>query len=189
MIYNLPKLPYNYTALEPYISERQLKIHHTKHHQAYVDNSNKLVVNLKSTNDIKSTLKTLSFNLGGHVLHSLFWKNLTNKKTVPSAVLKKAISKDFGSLEKFRKMFSETAVSVEGSGWAALVKDNLSKKLLVMQIEKHNVNLYPNSDILLVLDVWEHAYYLDYKNARAKFVESFWNIIDWNEVSKRFRKN
>lgn len=192
MAYTLPKLPYDYKDLEPHISEEQLKIHHQKHHQGYVNNSNKILEQLETARkqgtdiDMKSTLKNLSFNIGGHMLHSLFWPNLTSKSTKPSNTLAKAINANFGSLERFKKEFSQAANSVEGSGWAALTTDKQTKKLVIAQIEKHNVNLYPNFEILLVLDVWEHAYYLDYKNARTKFVEAFWNIVNWNEVNKRF---
>lgn len=106
------------------------------------------------------------------------------KKQAGGAILK-AIEKEFGSFERFKKEFSQAAVSVEGSGWAALVYDKTSGKLLIMQIEKHNLNFYPEHKILLLLDVWEHSYYLDYKSDRAKFAEAFWNIINWQEVEKR----
>jgi Fe-Mn family superoxide dismutase len=191
MIYSLPKLPYDYQELEPYISEEQLKLHHQKHHQAYVNSANALLEKLDKARkdnadiDIKATLKELSFQVGGHVLHSLFWRNLKPGKQI-NEKLKSAIEKEFGSFERFKKEFTQAATGVEGSGWAALAADETGK-LLILQIEKHNVNIYPGFRLLLVLDVWEHAYYLDYKNNRAGFVDAFWNIVNWDEVEKRFK--
>lgn len=192
--YVLPKLPYDYRDLEPYISEEQMKIHHGKHHQGYVNGANAIFERLERARkdgvdlDIKSTLKALSFNIGGHILHSLFWPNLapTGKGGGnPRGVLRDAIKKEFGSFERFKKEFSQAAVGVEGSGWAALTFCMQTNRPLVMQIEKHNTNIYPMFRILMVLDVWEHAYYLDYKNTRAKFVDAFWNIVNWDEANKR----
>lgn len=192
--YTLPKLPYGYKDLEPHISETQLRIHHQKHHQGYVNGSNAILEKLDNARkeganlDLKSTLKTLSFNIGGHVLHSLFWPNLAPSSKgggKPGGVLGDAIQKEFGSFERFKKEFFQSAVSVEGSGWAALSFCRQTNRPIIMQIEKHNTNVYPMFRILMVLDVWEHAYYLDYKNERAKFVDAFWNIVNWNEVSRR----
>ena len=195
--YVLPKLAYGYQDLEPNISEEQLRIHHQKHHQSYVNGANAIFEKLEKARkddleiDIKSTLKTLSFNIGGHILHSLFWNNLaqTNKGGGKAGgALGDAIVDEFGSFEKFKKEFTQSAISVEGSGWAALTFHKQTNRLIVMQIEKHNTNIYPMFGILMVLDVWEHAYYLDYKNERAKFVDAFWNIVNWDEVSKRFEE-
>jgi Fe-Mn family superoxide dismutase len=138
--------------------------------------------------DMKATLRELSFQAGGHILHHLFWQNLAPAaKAVkePGGVLAEALKNEFGSFERFKKEFSSAAVSAEGSGWAALARCGMTGRLLIMQIEKHNVNVYPHIRILLVLDVWEHAYYLDYKNERPRFVEAFWNIVNWDEVNKR----
>lgn len=195
--YVLPKLPYGYKDLEPYISEEQLRIHHDKHHQGYVNGSNLILEKLEKTRkentdlDMKSTLKSLSFNIGGHLLHSLFWPNLAPAGKgggEPGGVFGDSITKEFGSFARFKKEFSDAANSVEGSGWTALTFCKQTKRPIVMQIEKHNTNVYPAFKILLVLDVWEHAYYLDYKNERAKFVDAFWKIVNWDEVSKRFEK-
>lgn len=192
--YTLPELPYSYKDLEPYISEQQLTIHHQKHHQAYVNGANALIEKLEKARmegsdlDLKATLKELSFNVGGHLFHSLFWKNLAPAKgdnALAKGILAEAIEKEFGSLERFKKEFTQAALTVEGSGWAALALDKESGRLLIAQIEKHNVNLYPTFKIILVLDVFEHAYYLDYKNDRAKFIEAFWNIVNWEEAEKR----
>jgi len=192
--YSLPKLLYGYKDLEPYISEEQLRIHHEKHHQAYVTGANTILEKLDKARkegtdlDVKATLKELSFNIGGHLLHSLFWANLAPAGKgggTPSGVLGDAIDREFGSFERFKKEFTLAATSVEGSGWAALTFCKQTNRPIIMQIEKHNVNIYPTYAILLNLDVWEHAYYLDYKNLRPKFVEAFWNIVNWDEVNKR----
>jgi Fe-Mn family superoxide dismutase len=192
--YVLPDLPYAYNALEPYISETQLKLHHDKHHAAYVKGANTLLEKLDKARqdgtdlDMKATLKEISFNVGGHTLHSLFWTNMapadkTSKE--PTGKLADALKSEFGSFERFKKEFSAAANSAEGSGWAALALCGKTYRPVIMQIEKHNVNVVPNERLLMVMDVWEHAYYLDYKNERAKFVEAFWNIVNWNEVGKR----
>ncbi len=195
--YVLPKLPYDYRDLVPHMSEEQLRIHHTKHHQAYVNGANAILQKLDKARrentdiDMKSTLKELSFNIGGHLLHSLFWENLASTGQgggKPGGVLGDALEQEFGNFERFRKEFSQAAVSVEGSGWAALTLCRQTNRPMVMQIEKHNTNVYPMFSILMVLDVFEHAYYIDYKNERAKFVEAFWNIVNWKEVSRRLER-
>jgi Fe-Mn family superoxide dismutase len=192
--YTLEDLPYAFNALEPYISEAQLRLHHDKHHAAYVNGANALFEKLDKARqggmdiDLKATLKELSFQAGGHILHHLFWRNLApTAKAVkePGGVLAEALKSEFGSFERFKKEFSLAAAGTEGSGWAALVRCGMTGRLLIMQIEKHNVNVYPHLRILMVLDVWEHAYYLDYRNERPRFVEAFWNIVDWDEVNRR----
>ncbi|HEX7392066.1 MAG TPA: superoxide dismutase [Thermoplasmata archaeon] len=194
--YSLPKLPYEYTALAPYISETQLRIHHEKHHNAYVTGANNLLAKIDKARaenadyDVKAALKELSWNVGGHVLHSLFWGNLAPKgksPEKPGGVLGDWLNKEFGSFERFKKEFTQAASSVEGSGWAALVKPAHVTRPFIMQLEKHNVNGMPGSAILMVVDVFEHAYYIDYKNDRGKFLEAFWNIVNWDEVEKRLQ--
>ncbi|HPC74247.1 MAG TPA: superoxide dismutase [Syntrophales bacterium] len=195
--YSLPKLPYGYKDLEPYISQEQLQIHHEKHHQAYVTSANAILEKLdqarreKADLDMKATLKELSFHIGGHVLHTLFWGNLAppgKSAARPEKILAAALDKEFGSFDRFRDEFTRAAVSVEGSGWAALSFCRLTNRPLIMQIEKHNNDVYPMFTILMVLDLWEHAYYIDYRNLRAKFVEAFWNVVNWNEVRRRFEQ-
>jgi Fe-Mn family superoxide dismutase len=195
--YVLPKLPYDYKDLIPHMSEEQLRIHHTKHHQAYVNGANAILEKLDKARkegadlDVKSSLKELSWNIGGHLLHSLFWGNLAPPSKAggkPSGVLNNALTKEFGSFERFKKEFTQTAVSVEGSGWSALTLCRQTGRPIIMQIEKHNTNVYPTYRILMVLDVFEHAYYIDYKNERAKFVDAFWNIVNWNEINKRLEE-
>lgn len=194
--YVLPPLPYPAGALEPYISEAQLTLHHSKHHQAYVNGANALLERMEKARregadiDVKAVLKELSFHAGGYLLHALFWENMAPADAggggVPSGELAKAIEANFGNFERFRKEFATAALGVEGSGWAALCYCGRTDRLLLMQIEKHNVNVIPAFKILLVLDVWEHAYYLDYRNDRAKFVDAFWSIVNWEAVGHRF---
>lgn len=192
--YVLPKLSYGYKDLAPYMSEEQLRIHHSKHHQAYVNGANSILQKLDKARkegtdlDMKATLKELSFNIGGHLLHSLFWENLTPAGKgggKPSGALADFIDKEFGSFDQFKKEFTQAAVSVEGSGWAALTLCKQTNRPIIMQIEKHNTNVYPMFRILMVLDVFEHAYYIDYKNERAKFIDAFWSIANWDGINKR----
>ena len=194
--YSLPKLPYDYPALEPHISEEQLRLHHLKHHQAYVNGANAVFEKLDKARkentdlDMKATLKELSFHIGGFRLHNLFWENLAPAGAggggAPKGDLAKAIAAEFSSFDRFKKEFLQAATSAEGSGWAALTFCRKTRRLLILQIEKHNVNVIPGFEILLVLDVWEHAYYLDYKNDRAKFADAFWNLVNWDVVAQRF---
>jgi Fe-Mn family superoxide dismutase len=195
--YVLPKLPYKYSDLEPYISEEQLKIHYEKHHQSYVNTANSILQRIDDARknnidiDMKSTLKELSFNIGGHLLHSLFWNNLapaSESSEKPEGTLNDILNKEFGSFERFKKEFTQATLSVEGSGWGALAFCKQTGRPIIMQIEKHNVNVYPTFRILMVFDVFEHAYYIDYRNDRAKFINALWNIVNWNEVNKRLEE-
>ena len=194
--YTLPHLPYGYKALAPYISEVQLTLHHQKHHQAYVTGANAILEKLDKVRkenadlDMKALLKELSFHLGGFRLHNLFWENLGPSGVggggIPKGALAAAINEEFGTFERFKKEFTQTASSVEGSGWAVLTYCMNTGRLMMMQVEKHNVNLIPGYRILMALDLWEHAYYLDYKNDRAKFIEAFWHLVNWDAVDARF---
>ncbi len=193
-IFTLPKLPYDYNALSPYISEEQLKIHHEKHHQGYVNGANNIFKKIdeakeaKTMLDTKAIAKELSFNIGGHMLHTTFWENMAPAGKggggTPGGAIADVIDKQFGGFDMFKKTFSTAAIGTEGSGWAALAVHQCVDRALVMQIEKHNVNVFPDFQIVMALDVWEHAYYIDHKNDRAKFVENFWNIVNWDRVNK-----
>jgi Fe-Mn family superoxide dismutase len=192
--YALPELKFGYNELEPFISEAQLQLHHQKHHAAYVKGANAILETLDKNRregtdgDAKALSKAFSFNAAGHLLHTLFWENLAPAaKTTPKpqGLIAKAIDSEFGSFDRFKKEFGQAAASTEGSGWAALVYCRMTNRPLLMQVEKHNTNVIPMFRVLLVLDVWEHAYYLDYKNDRAKFVDAFWNIVNWTEVNQR----
>lgn len=194
--YELPKLPYGYNDLAPYMSESQLTLHHQKHHQAYVNGANAVLEKLDKARrdgadlDMKAVLKEFAFHLGGNKLHTAFWQNLAPAGRggggQPGGRLGDAIAAEYGSFERFKKEFTQTAVSVEGSGWAALSYCLGTGRIGILQIEKHNVNFPAGYPILMVLDVWEHAYYLDYKNDRARFVDAFWNIVNWNTVNQWF---
>jgi Fe-Mn family superoxide dismutase len=179
------------------MSKEQLTLHHQEHHQAYVNGANAILERLDKARkegadfDVKATLKELSFHIGGHLLHSLFWANLSPAGKgggKPTGTLSTSLEKEFGSFERFKKEFSLAAISVEGSGWAALTFCKQTNRPIIMQIEKHNTNVYPMFTILMVIDAWEHAYYLDYKNERGKFVGAFWNIVNWDEVNKRLER-
>ncbi len=191
--FSLPKLPYDYKALAPYMSEEQLRLHHDKHHQAYVTGANAIFEKLDKARkenmelDMKATMKELSFHIGGHMLHSTFWDCMAPAGKgggKPYGAISDLIDKEFGNFDRFKMEFTKAATGVEGSGWAVLAMQECVARPLIMQVEKHNVNVYPGFRILMDLDVWEHAYYVDYKNDRAKFVEGFWNVVNWNYVNK-----
>jgi Fe-Mn family superoxide dismutase len=194
--FTLPKLPYDYNALAPYISEEQLRLHHDKHHQGYVNGANAILEKMDKLHqentglDVKALAKELSFNIGGHMLHTTFWENMAPADKggggQPGGAVADMINMGFGSFDRFKKEFTVAATSTEGSGWAALAAHPCIGRPLIMQIEKHNVNVFPNFQILMAVDVWEHAYYVDYKNDRAKFVEAFWNLVNWEKVNKNF---
>ncbi|MFZ8830293.1 MAG: superoxide dismutase [Candidatus Aenigmatarchaeota archaeon] len=188
----LPPLPYKYNALEPVISQKIMELHHDKHHKSYVDGANAALEKLEKYRkgeieiDVRATLRDLSFHMNGHVLHSIFWPNMKppEENNKPGGKIGDLINKVFGSFESFKKEFSNAAKSVEGSGWAVLVKDE-KDNLYVFQIEKHNLMHVAGFKPLLVLDVWEHAYYLDYLNDRGKYVDNWWKVVNWDDVEKR----
>lgn len=188
----LPNLPYKYDALSPVISKEIMTLHHTRHHLAYVTGANAAMDKLEKARagegmeiDYKATLRDLSFHLNGHKLHSIFWTNMRKprKDNVPTGKLLEKIVEQFGSLEAFQTEFAGAAKTVEGSGWAALIADG--DNLHVIQIQNQNLLTIAESKLLLLLDVWEHAYYLDYKNDRGKYVEAWWSIVNWDDVAAR----
>lgn len=188
---NLPDLSYEYDALDPVISEDQLRIHHTKHHQGYVNKTNNILTEMYGARenneqlDMKSTLRDLSFNLNGHLLHSLFWKCMRSPQedNKPSGEIADRIDEYFGSFDRFRQEFSSAAAAVEGSGWMTLLRDG-ENNLFVMQVEDHNDLHVAGLVPILVLDVWEHAYYLDYANDRGEFIENWWKVVNWDYVNE-----
>lgn len=189
--YKLPNLSYSLDGLSPFLSSEQLEIHYQKHHKSYVDGANKILEemdNARKSEKIfnqKRVLKDFSFNIGGHILHSLFWKNLSSKEKKTGKETMKLLKKGFKSYNLFKEEFSQAALSVEGSGWAALMICRETGNPMICQIEKHNTNFYPLFEILMVLDVFEHAYYIDYKNNRSSYINNFWKAIDWEKVEKR----
>ncbi|HVX96974.1 MAG TPA: superoxide dismutase [Polyangia bacterium] len=191
--YTLPELPYAVGALEPHLSARIVELHHGKHHAAYVAGANTALEKLEEARSkgdfaaIAALERALAFNVSGHVLHSIFWTNLAPKAGgKPDGALAQAIDKDFGSFDAFKKQLTAAASTIMGSGWAALVWEPLAKKLLVTQIYDHQGNLANGSTPLLVLDAWEHAFYLQYENRKVDFFEAVWNLWNWPDVARRF---
>jgi len=193
--YELPPLGYDYAALEPHYSARMLELHHDKHHKAYVDGVNATLDKLataRESDDLSAIVgleKTLAFNLSGHVLHTLFWKNLSpNGGERPDGELAAAIEEHFGSFDAFKKQLTQATSTVQGSGWGALSWEPLGERLFIEQIYDHQGNVGQGGVPLLVLDAWEHAYYLQYENRRADYVSAIWNVIDWSDVASRFAR-
>lgn len=192
----LPPLPYDYAALEPAIDEQTMKLHHDLHHASYVKNGNLALEALAAiaagTGDATLTghwNNELAFNGSGHALHTIFWNNMRPKGGgTPSASFAAAVKADFGGQTPFEKLFTATALAVQGSGWAILGYDALSKRLQVIQAEKHQNQTLQSITPILVLDVWEHAYYLKYQNKRADYVKAFLDIINDDDVSARYAK-
>ncbi len=200
-MYSLPKLTYSYSALEPYIDEATMKIHHTKHHTAYVDNLNKALSGHKGflSKTIENLLaeidkvpqnirQTVINHGGGHANHTLFWKIMSpNGGGKPNGSVLKAIEKTFKSFENFKEQFTEKAMSVFGSGWAFLIvtKD----KSLSLKRHSFQNSPYMHGNIpILGIDVWEHAYYLKYQNRRVDYIKAWWNIVNWKKVEENFNK-
>jgi Fe-Mn family superoxide dismutase len=191
--YVLPDLDYDFGALEPHISGEIMELHHGKHHAAYVEKANEVLDKLEDARARKdfSLLagleKSLAFNLSGHVLHSIFWKNLTpGGGDAPSGELARSIARDFGSFEAFKAQLTEVASTVMGSGWAALVYEPIAGQLLTCQIYDHQSNLSQGGIALMVIDAWEHAYYLQYRNQKQAFFKAVWNLWNWDDVAARF---
>ncbi len=193
--YVLPELDYDLDALEPHYSRQTLELHHGKHHAAYVKGVNDTLDQLASaraSGDMSSLVgleKTLAFNLSGHVLHSLFWKNLAPRVGgQPDGELAAAIAEFFGSFDAFRAQLTAAVTSVQGSGWGALSWEPLGKRLYIEQIYDHQGNIGQSGVPLLVIDAWEHAYYLQYQNRRPDYVAALWNIVNWPDVADRFAR-
>jgi superoxide dismutase, Fe-Mn family len=191
--HKLPALPYAYDALEPFISEEIMRLHHDVHHKSYVDGLNKAekMIASISSNDplLRHWMREQSFNGSGHFLHTLFWFNMSPKsKKRPSGNLLRQIEKDFGSFSKFKNLFTNAGDAVQGPGWVLLIWERPSKRLAIQSIEKHNMYALWDVIPLLVLDLWEHAYYLQYKTDKNKYIENWWNIVNWDEVEKRYNE-
>lgn len=188
--HQLPPLPYSYDALEPYINEEIMRLHHDVHHKAYVDGLNEAERMIYLTDldpgILRHWLREQAFNGSGHILHSIFWTNMTPySNKLPVKEIRRQIIRDFGSFEDFKRLFTKVASSVEGPGWAALLYDPINKRLVVESIEKHQLNHLVNMIPILVLDVWEHAYYLQYKTGKGDYINQWWNIVNWENVNDR----
>jgi Fe-Mn family superoxide dismutase len=194
--YTLPPLPYAYEALEPHLDAATLKLHHDKHHQGYVNGANKARAQLASLRDsgdfsqVDYWEQKLAFHTSGHLLHSLFWTNMApaGKGGKLSRELDQAAAAAFGSVDKMKAQLSAAAKSVEGSGWGILGWDRFSEALTILQCENHQKQGIWSTVPILVVDVWEHAYYLQYHNRRADFIQAWWKVVNWDDVSARFAR-
>lgn len=191
--YTLPDLPYDYAALEPHISAKIMELHHDKHHAAYVTGANTALAQMAEARDsgnlanINKLEKDLAFHLGGHVNHSIFWTNLSpDGGDKPVGELAAAIDDSFGSFDKFVAHFTAAANGLQGSGWAVLSWDPVGKQLIIQQLFDQQANTAMTTIPVLQLDMWEHAFYLDYLNVKADYVKAFWNIANWENAGLRF---
>lgn len=190
-------LPYAYDALEPVISKKITQLHHSRHHLGYVTGANAAIDKLEKHRagegpeiNIKSLMRDLSFNLSGVKLHNIFWNNMRKPKKAnkPDGKILELIEENFGDFEIFQKEFASAAKAVEGSGWATLVIDKENDDLHVLQIQNHNLLFVAGLRPLLAIDVWEHAYYIDYQNNRGDYVDKWWQVVNWDDVNKRLEK-
>ena len=191
--YTLPDLPYDYGALAPHIAPEIMELHHSKHHQTYVNGLNDTLEKLAAAREkgdfgaIVGLEKSLAFNLGGHVNHSIFWKNLSpDGGDKPDGELGAAIDEFFGSFEGFQKQFAAAALGIQGSGWSVLAWDSVGQRLVNVQMYDQQGNLALGLVPVLMLDMWEHAFYLDYVNVKADYVKAWWNVVNWADAQKRY---
>jgi Fe-Mn family superoxide dismutase len=191
--YELPDLPYDHSALEPHIDARIMELHHGKHHATYVKGANTALEKLAEARDsgdfalITKLSKDLAFNLSGHVLHSVFWTCMApDGGGKPEGELAAAIDDSFGSFDDFKAQLTEATTSVQGSGWGALAWEPVAGRLIVEQVYDHQSNVGQGSDPVLVIDAWEHAFYLQYLNDKAAWVDAFWEVTDWASAGERF---
>jgi len=191
--YTLPDLSYDYGALEPHISAQIMELHHDKHHRGYVEGANAAVEKLAEMrqsgdlNHIAALERELAFHVSGHVLHSMFWQNLSPKGGgEPDGVLWAGILRDFGSFDSLKNELIKTASTIMGSGWGALMWDPVARRLATAQIHDHQSEVTQGAIPILVLDAWEHAYYLQYKTDKAKYFEAIWNLWNWRDVATRY---
>jgi Fe-Mn family superoxide dismutase len=191
--YILPELPYDYAALEPHIAGEIMKLHHSKHHATYVKGANTALEQLADARDCEALAtvnmleKNLAFNLGGHVNHSVFWPNMSpDGGDKPDGELAAAIDQHFGSFDGFRKHFTANALGVQGSGWSVLAWESLGQRLVLEQVYDHQGNMTSGMVPLLLLDMWEHAFYLQYRNVKPDYVEAWWNVVNWADAARRF---
>ncbi|GAA4404294.1 superoxide dismutase [Tsukamurella soli] len=192
--YTLPDLDYDYSALEPYISGEIMQLHHDKHHAAYVKGANDAIAQLAEAREdgsiaTKAPLlsKNLAFHLGGHTNHSVFWKNMSpDGGDKPVGDLAAAIDAEFGGFDKFQAQFNAVALTLQGSGWSILAYDHIGQRLVIQQLTDQQGNISVGLTPLLLLDMWEHAFYLQYKNVKGDYVKAWWNVVNWPDVAARY---
>ncbi len=191
----LPDLPYAYNALEPHIDEQTMRLHHDIHHKGYVDGLNAAEDKLAKAREsgdfaaVQALQRAVAFHGSGHFNHVVFWENMGPKGGgTPGGALAAQITKDFGSFDRFRAHFSQAATTVEGNGWGVLAWHPMAGRLLVLASMNHQNQGVHGALPVLMLDVWEHAYYLKYQNKRAAYVEAWWNVVNWENVAARFDK-
>jgi len=194
-MYELPDLPYGYDALEPHVSREALELHHGAHHAAYVKGANETLDKLEDARrerefeHIGQLEKSLAFNVAGHVLHSLLWKNMApGGGKPPGGEMAKALEHDFGGFAAFKEQLTAAAAAVQGSGWGALSWEPLGRRLLVEQVYDHQGNTGNATVPILVVDMWEHAYYLQFRNKKAAWLDAYWQLVNWTDVAQRLEK-
>ncbi|MBL0886588.1 superoxide dismutase [Myceligenerans indicum] len=193
--YTLPDLSYDYGDLEPHISAKVMELHHSKHHATYIKVANETLEKLAEARDkgdlgsINQLEKNLAFNLGGHVNHSAFWTNMSPEGGgEPTGEIGAAIDEHFGSFLKFKAHFTAVATTVQGSGWAILAWDSIGERLVVVQLFDQQGNIPMGLTPIVLLDCWEHAYYLDYLNVRPDYIKAWWNVVNWADASERLAR-
>ncbi|WP_353648591.1 superoxide dismutase [Nakamurella sp. A5-74] len=194
-VYTLPDLPYDFGALEPHISGKIMELHHDKHHNAYVTGANTTLDKLAEARDkdafgdVNGLEKSLAFHLGGHINHSIFWNNLSPAGgDKPEGELAAALDEFFGSFDGFQRQFTANANAIQGSGWSILAWDTLGQRLNVLQLFDQQGNIPFAQVPIVLLDMWEHAFYLDYQNVKADYVKAWWNIVNWADATERFTR-
>jgi Fe-Mn family superoxide dismutase len=191
--YTLPQLPYDYAALEPHVSARIMELHHGKHHASYVKNANDVLDQIGESRQkedwsrLPALERALAFHLSGHILHSIFWGNLTPRGGGrPGESLARALERDLGGFDRFQAQMNQAAATIMGSGWAALVWEPTGGRLLVTQVYDHQSNLVQGGLPILVMDAWEHAFYLQYENRKTDFFAALWNVWNWEDIGRRY---
>lgn len=192
--YKLPPLPYAYDALEPHIDAQTMELHHSRHHQSYVNGLNKTLATLRESGGdanattLSSLQRDLSFNGGGHLMHVIFWATMApDAGGEPQGEIAEAINAQYGSFEAFKQYFTTAASLVKGSGWAALCYEPVGDSLVVFSMNEHDTNMIAGSHPLLPIDVWEHAYYLKYQNQRGAYIDAWWNVVNWTAVNELYQ--
>jgi superoxide dismutase, Fe-Mn family len=195
--YRLPELPYGYDALEPHIDAQTMELHHSRHHQTYVDRLNESLETVRQiqsdqsmdTQKLSGVQRDISFNGGGHVLHTILWATIApDAGGRPEGEIAQAIERDFGNYVAFRNYFSHVAMGVKGSGWGLLAYEPVGDRLAVYQFGDQDLRMIPGSRPLMGIDVWEHAYYLKYQNRRNEYIEAFWNVVNWPAVNEAYQE-